>query len=101
MKDKVLDFLKFRMLITHQIVKILFWISTVLSILAVPIISLVMLVDSGFVMSLIYFIVTTILVALAILLSRIFAELIIVIFGIHDELKAANDREDSKLSEVE
>ena len=100
MKDKALDFLKFRTFITHQIVKVLFWLSAVLAVLVVPLVSVVTLATEGFVAGMVSFIVSAIVAAIFILLSRIYSELTIVIFGIHDELKAANDREDGKVSEV-
>lgn len=96
MQSALVNFLKFRSFITHTIVKILFWIYVILTLLAYPIVVVGAAVQEGIGAGLIAIIAGGIGVALAVLIGRIYAELVIVIFGIHDELKRMNDRQDAQ-----
>ena len=92
MQNKIMDFLKFRTFMTHQIIKILFWIGTAIALLMIPVWPIFALVSDGFGTAVITFIVAIFSAFFSILVYRVMAEMVIVIFGIHDELKALNDR---------
>ncbi len=91
MPDSISDFFKFRSFITHRIVKVLFWIASALMVLAIPLVSLGALISEGVVAAAGSFFGSVIFALFGILMARIYAEILIVIFGIHDELKSQTD----------
>lgn len=92
MKAGLVDFLRFRSFVTHNIVKVLFWILSGLMLISYPVAILAAIAQEGVFAGIAVMLGGALGLVFVTLILRVYAELVIVVFGIHDELKQMNDR---------